>query len=557
MPSLANLARIALVPAVGEACISLDLHYFLSFSPKPCAHANATETQSDVESRQYTSPAGPGCFGVWTQTWAQKGYPLPHELVVDLTLRDPALLTRIMSHQCPYGRVLPGQVTWPNSDSKSVMSMCGFKLVAVVYSYVPYVLGGFVVLNTLVSTCRKRRITTTRLYVLLWLAQALLLQECFLKRAFGQPRPGTMMQMRDNDGKFAGSCVESCGMPSSHSMLAIGWIVILLFDRIYRIDVHHSSAYDGNTCGQVRHDMHSCKLFMLSLGLKPWWHESLTHVQFLAHFASWCMLLLPVPAMRVILHDHTLEQVFTGAVFGILHALIWWRFSRILQRRYRNLEDVAFPATGCCKKRFFHDFKLPYVPDVVLETSHRAGEQLQGRWTRTQSGHDGVIEGKNDFRVVSTDSDTRLRVEDYPGSFTSWNLSIRHADSQQASLSFKNTEGATTFRNGRAREVRFRDGTVWVRRSVQRETSLQGAERNALEVNSAGPSFQDGEERPAFSLLARVLSSPGSADSIPAPALSSRQTSGYSAASAQSTSQSGVSLDLQTRRPARPSASTI
>merc|ERR1719510_2625918 len=44
-----------------------------------------------------------------------------------------------------------------------------------------------------------------------------------------------MLQVRDVTGKYVGSCLQSCGMPSSHAALGMGWFVQLFLDATYRV----------------------------------------------------------------------------------------------------------------------------------------------------------------------------------------------------------------------------------------------------------------------------------------------------------------------------------
>lgn len=419
---------------------------------------------------------GPGCYGVWTQTWSDKKGAIPPDLVSILEL-DPVLLERVRNKTCPYGAVYPGQVTWPHETADSVASFDYFNVVAFLYSYVPYLLGAYVIIDTIIDMIRRRRITTTRLYVLLWLAQAITLQELIFKPIFQQPRPGTMLQVRNNDGKFVGSCVESCGMPSSHSMLAMGWVTILLFDRIYRI--HPFTIQDTPTdvsCGsQCRQELRSYCTFFASLSLKPWSDNHLTHMQFMSQIALWAALLAPVPWMRVVLKDHTTEQAIWGSGIGVCDALLWWRLARGLQKKFRHLEDTAFPNSGCCREWIFHDFKLPHVPASVHDATTRAASNLEGQWVRVLPGSpsvdrselgDSTATADAQFSVQRSQSSTHLRVMRYPGTFSSPDLSIYHVDmdSRTAFLKFQNGEAEFIVNSyGRAEQVSFANGVIWMR----------------------------------------------------------------------------------------------
>lgn len=55
------------------------------------------------------------------------------------------------------------------------------------------------------------------LWILLWLGLLLSVNELLVKRLVAEPRPGSMMELRGSHGLLEGSCVATCGMPSSHS----------------------------------------------------------------------------------------------------------------------------------------------------------------------------------------------------------------------------------------------------------------------------------------------------------------------------------------------------
>merc|ERR1719195_2149556 len=54
---------------------------------------------------------GQGCYGIWTKNW--QGH-IPQNIEDEINASaTPDLLERIKNGQCPFGRALPGQVTWP------------------------------------------------------------------------------------------------------------------------------------------------------------------------------------------------------------------------------------------------------------------------------------------------------------------------------------------------------------------------------------------------------------------------------------------------------------
>lgn len=310
------------------------------------------------------------CCGVWTACGQEKyGGSLPKDLHQKLET-NPALLKRVQSGLCPYGRALPGQITWPGLPADAPPELCeavgkltSLKVIAVIYSYLPYGVALFVIISFLVHR------GTQQLWVLLWLGLMVVVSELIFKMIFHGPRPGMLMQVRDESGRYVGSCSNSCGMPSSHSALAMGWFVLLFLDATFRLNPSASSPGSYSTYssrgnmndgdrnlneddrGQshlplaafLRREVRNSWKFTRFIVLVPWVHsESLTHVKFVAYVSFWFVIMVPVPFMRVALYDHTLGQAAVGSAIGPVIAIMWWRVVRYLQQRYRALEGQKF-----------------------------------------------------------------------------------------------------------------------------------------------------------------------------------------------------------------------
>lgn len=290
---------------------------------------------------------GPQCSGMWTELWADR------EALAKMRLHVEApLFEALERHQCPYGRALPGDVTWPSPPPELedlVAPLDMLKLVAVGYAYLPYLLAAHAMLAFVVQR------GTRQLGVLLWLLLMVSFSELILKKVWREPRPGTMLQVKDFAGNYVGSCLRSCGMPSSHSALAIGWFVILFLDAMYRS--HPFALGDKTQTMPLRPDVGggakaiTCLKLYLSV---PWAdNELLTHTQFVVYISAWFVLLVPVPFMRVVLYDHTFVQVVTGSFVGAVLAVVWWRVTRYFQRKYQHLEGkMIFP------RLLLHNFKI-------------------------------------------------------------------------------------------------------------------------------------------------------------------------------------------------------
>eukprot|EP00427_Karlodinium_veneficum_P002752 CAMPEP_0169173138 /NCGR_PEP_ID=MMETSP1015-20121227/63760_1 /TAXON_ID=342587 /ORGANISM="Karlodinium micrum, Strain CCMP2283" /LENGTH=289 /DNA_ID=CAMNT_0009246725 /DNA_START=90 /DNA_END=955 /DNA_ORIENTATION=+ len=175
-------------------------------------------------------------------------------------------------------------------------------------------------------------VTTRQLSCIAFLMFLLIFQELILKRILRQPRPGALMQIKNDEGFYAGSCIKSCGMPSSHSALAIGWFTIifweakdnLLFSNAMKANPLMISTEDAKARGPTLQRLWRQVqwLFLEFTPFQPWTsiRGSLSAWAFTGHVIVWTFLLLPVPFARVVLYDHTALQAFFGMVSGFLIA---------------------------------------------------------------------------------------------------------------------------------------------------------------------------------------------------------------------------------------------
>mmetsp|Transcript_45530 Transcript_45530/g.105532 ORF Transcript_45530/g.105532 Transcript_45530/m.105532 type:complete len:341 (+) Transcript_45530:137-1159(+) len=264
------------------------------------------------------SPSRAGhCAGVWTRTWKHKEGKLPESVMaaVNATGHAKVLLEVLEKHQCPYGIALPGQVTWPQPPEKleSVSAhMDWLKALAVIYSYLPYI----VAFHFAVNFALRRG--TRQLAVVGFLVCMVGLNELFVKHVFHADRPGTMLQVKDANGRLAGSCSETCGMPSSHSMLATGLLLLLSLDISFRVE------------SQVWYAKSMLQEILLPIADE----DTLTPREFLYVWLFWWTVLAPVPLSRIILFDHTPQQAVIGCAHGVVYATCWWRMLRFLERRH-------------------------------------------------------------------------------------------------------------------------------------------------------------------------------------------------------------------------------
>lgn len=303
------------------------------------------------------------CFGVWKQDG-----PIPANLSWLNESRYAPLKARIDQSECPFGTKLIGDVTWPEppSDLRLLVNPLGtFQVAAVVWSFIPYGVALYAVCVFLIIR------GTRQLFVLLWLGLYVLLNETVVKHCFHQPRPGTMLQVRNYDGLLVGSCLDSCGMPSSHSGLAFGLMVLIFLDATHR--VRYSAAPETVTPVLLRrsgtHDLPArvrretavvrgeVKTWMMAASncwMLPWTQEErYSHVGFVSYIFFWGWLLLPVPVARIVLFDHSVAQVFLGCIEGFSLAFLWWRLVRNLQQMYEYEVGVK-----CCFGCLTHNFPL-------------------------------------------------------------------------------------------------------------------------------------------------------------------------------------------------------
>ncbi|CAK9086313.1 unnamed protein product [Durusdinium trenchii] len=200
---------------------------------------------------------------------------------------------------------LPGDVTLPH-DTRFI------DWVAVVYSYIPFVIPLLVFCELLITR------GTRQLSILLFTGMTTLANELLVKPFCALPRPGALGPapgvLTNSLGEHAGSCNTSCGMPSSHSTMAIGFLMLTMFDGIIRVKP------DTFLLSQEEVEMQQTLREMISVTpLAP--KRVMGNTEFLGFFFTWMILLGPVPMMRVVLRDHTAVQVCVGGLLGAAREL--------------------------------------------------------------------------------------------------------------------------------------------------------------------------------------------------------------------------------------------
>lgn len=261
---------------------------------------------------------------------------------------------------CPYGWPGPGDVTWPDyqratslhapmeegqTGNEFLLGMCVF------FSYIPYIAACVIAVELL------RRRGTRELNLLLFTALVCGVNEFCVKPFVEEPRPEL-------------SCIKTCGMPSSHAALAMGFLVLCLADFVWRINPQEdemqamaqssgleSQSQSRKLCGWIRRWCLPTDIYLDEFGVSQGLFYSLL-----------CMCAyLPVPTCRVQLSDHTWEQMWAGIWVGILIGMAWLFALRALQHRYNHFLGQRLPVI-----RLLHH-NLPLPCSVAMRRCKRDG----------------------------------------------------------------------------------------------------------------------------------------------------------------------------------------
>jgi len=236
----------------------------------------------------------------------------------------PWKLTKTSNATCPYGYALPlVDVTVPNNAT-------WIDWVCVFYGIIPFVIIGCASLETVVRAFFMRGLGTRETSFLLFVLMQVLLGEFFFKQLATQSRPDT-------------TCATTCGMPSSHTTMSVGFFMLLFLDAVHRVmptfprDLANAQMYlrsePAICCGNSKGDLIRSLPGMLNFIPITDYH-TLTHHNFSVSVCVWGILLLPVGFTRTALNDHTPAQVTIGAIIGFCEAIAFFAFSRyVLQKK--------------------------------------------------------------------------------------------------------------------------------------------------------------------------------------------------------------------------------
>jgi membrane-associated phospholipid phosphatase len=237
-----------------------------------------------------------------------------------------------LGESCPSGTALPLSVTLPNDPN-------GWEIISVGYGYVPWLVCFSIAVLFLVYR------GTREFAVGLAPCIAVGMNEV-VKALVKQQRP-------------IGSCLTSCGMPSSHSATSVALLVFLLLDAGYRVKppAHRPSSLLADSDSMKE----SCSKFARGLCCLPF--ASITQCEYLVYFSFWMPLLMPVGISRVILSDHSASQVMAGSFIGMLVGFLW--FGIVLWSRYRLSKFAGQKFLYI----FIHNYDVPENGDSGSEES--------------------------------------------------------------------------------------------------------------------------------------------------------------------------------------------
>mmetsp|Transcript_68916 Transcript_68916/g.150640 ORF Transcript_68916/g.150640 Transcript_68916/m.150640 type:complete len:501 (-) Transcript_68916:180-1682(-) len=335
------------------------------------------------DSGPWITGMGPCCAGVWSSKFKDdetEKYKLHLKERLEASEVGKKLWARIEKGECPYGRKLPGDVSWRGSIPVELQDIVApqdaISIAGVVWSFLPYLVAVVIFVDFIADGFGFKQFL-----IMLWLGLLIVINEGLIKRLVYEPRPGTLLQTTDYTGRYVGSCVESCGMPSSHSAMACGWFVLLFLDAVRRVHPHaleidrEDAAQDAD-----RREFHRvrfrCHLFWgLFLIPTPWVRrEHLNHRELLVTLAIWIFIMLPVPFFRIVLYDHTTDQVLFGCTLGVVLALLWYLF----MLRQQAIWDAHFDELARNQGRaitnpkvgpFRYNFRRIHFPFVIRESA--------------------------------------------------------------------------------------------------------------------------------------------------------------------------------------------
>ena len=201
---------------------------------------------------------------------------------------------------CPYGVGVKGfDVTIPDNITFGE-ALCVF------YGFFPYF-----VIACGVALLVARRTLGNLLFVLLPGVVAVLAK--IWKAAADEPRP-------------LGTCLQGCGMPSSHAQVSTSYVVWLLAE---------GCVFKGQAATPARRALWGI---------------------------AWSFVFLPTPPCRVVIGDHSVAQVLAGMAIGAAEGLLWFKIAHVLARKGLSLPKCCGIRWCMCRPPFLIWWMGPEQP---------------------------------------------------------------------------------------------------------------------------------------------------------------------------------------------------
>lgn len=254
------------------------------------------------------------------------------------------------SSVCPYGhQFIFGDVTVPK-ELTVPLGTC------VLYGIIPFIVIGASILDCTCRSVKNRGIGTREASFLSFVLVIVALNELVFKSLARQQRP-------------IGSCLMSCGFPSGHSVMAVGFFIHMWLDASFRVMPKVPLTVDAAQVeARVMQGRRRRGRSFMGLTAREWlmadlraWtlmpltaSDILTSWDYVNCISMWALLLTPVPVSRVILHDHTIEQIISGSIVGTIEAMVW--FSCVRHFFLRRCNHLLGQRMGYI---FIHNYPLP------------------------------------------------------------------------------------------------------------------------------------------------------------------------------------------------------
>eukprot|EP00929_Paragymnodinium_shiwhaense_P063573 TRINITY_DN31764_c0_g1_i1.p1 TRINITY_DN31764_c0_g1~~TRINITY_DN31764_c0_g1_i1.p1 ORF type:complete len:445 (-),score=52.11 TRINITY_DN31764_c0_g1_i1:311-1564(-) len=263
---------------------------------------------------------------------------------------------------CPYGVRLPFDVTAPHNPTP-------LQVLAILSSYMPIVIVAVLVLETML----RRR--TRQLAPLGFATVSSIVNELVIKSLFEEPRPGARNVQRNADVPVGGSCATTCGMPSSHAAVSVGFLALALLNAYKacsaleraerrrqasndleqatevprrsrrRVGRPHATSTSSSETAAAR-----CRIPAFVSASPLWSCAEMSRRDITAVAFFWCLVLGPVPLSRVLLFDHSVRQILMGSLLGLAEAAAFFAWLAM------NLDRPHGPPRRICGC-FEHDLQ--------------------------------------------------------------------------------------------------------------------------------------------------------------------------------------------------------